>query len=360
MSQTYYFTREQLEDTFTELFKAGGSPDDEAGLVAERLVKSDLTGHPSHGVTRIPMYLAMATADIVRPGATPETEVDNGSTVLINGNRNYGQVVAQKAIEVAIERAHVHGVAAVGMTNLGHIGRLADYSVQAAEAGCIGIVFTTTGGASLLVAPFGGNSRRMGTNPLSIALPSDREFPIVLDMATSVFAEGKLRVMIDNDRETPEKSILNKDGAPTNNPSDFYEGGALLPLGGAQGFKGYLLNFMVEALAGILTGGGFMGRDEDPKFNNCTMMILIQVDKFRDPADFKADLEKFIAFMKASPSHENEEVLYPGEVEERKETEMLKAGIPLAEKRVEKIQAALDRLKVPIEIAELGSKTPLA
>ncbi len=359
MSDKYYFAREKLEDAFQALFKACGSPDEEARLVATRLIKSDLTGHPSHGITRIPMYMAMAANDIVVPGAATEIDIDNGSTVLVNGHNNFGQVVAQKTIEIAIERAQAHGVAAVGMINLGHIGRLADYSVQAANANCIGIVFTTTGGASFLVAPFGGNSRRMGTNPISIALPSDREFPIVLDMATSVFAEGKLRVMIDNDRETPEKSILDKDGQPTTNPSEFYEGGALLPLGGAQGFKGYLLNFMVESLAGILTGGGHMGRDENPKFSNCTMMILIQVDRFREISDFKSDLEQFIGFMKASPSHEGDEVLYPGEVEERSETAMLKTGVPLAAKRVEKIQEAMDRLSVPIKLAELGSESPL-
>ena len=359
MSETYYFAREDLEKTVSDLCKASGSPQEEADLVAMRLVKSDLTGHPSHGVTRIPMYMGMVRAGIVKPGAAVEIDIDNGSTVLINGNDNFGQVVAQRTIEVAIERALAHGVAAVGMTNLGHIGRLADYSVKAAEANCIGIVFTTTGGVSFLVAPYGGNSRRMGTNPISIALPSDWRFPVVMDMATSVFAEGKLRVMVDNERATPEKSILDKDGEPTTNPSDFYDGGALLPLGGDQGFKGYLLNFMTEALAGILTNGGYMGRDENPKFNNCTMMILIDVTKFRAIADFKSDLEKFIGFMKASPTHEGEEVLYPGEVEERKETEMLKTGIPLADKRVEKIQEALDRLEVPIKIAELGRKEPL-
>ncbi|MEE8398314.1 MAG: Ldh family oxidoreductase [Desulfobacterales bacterium] len=360
MSETYYFTREQLEKTIHDICKAGGSPDDEADLVARRLVKSNLTGHPSHGVIRIPMYIGMAQHGMMKAGAIPEIEIDNGPTVLINGNDGYGQVVAQKTIEVAIERALAHGIAAVGMTNNGHIGRLADYSVQAADAGCIGIVFTTTGGSSFLVAPFGGKSARMGTNPISIALPSDRKFPVVMDMATSVYAEGKFPVMIDSGKSAPEKSLLDKDGQPTTNPSDLYEGGTILPLGGVQGYKGYLLNFMVEAVAAVLTGSGFMGRDEKPKFNNCTLMILIQVEKFRELSGFKLDLETLIGFMKASPSHEGDEVLYPGEVEERTETEMLKTGIPLADKTVEKIQETIDRLEVPLKLAELGQTTPLS
>lgn len=360
MSETFYFTREQLEETVCETCKAAGSPDEEAKLVAGRLVKSNLSGHPSHGVIRTPMYMNMVYHGMVKPGAIPEIEIDNGPTVLVNGNDGFGQVVAQKTIEVAVERALAHGIAAVGMTNNGHIGRLADYSVQAANAGCIGIVFTTTGGASFLVAPFGGKSARMGTNPISIALPSDREFPIVLDMATSAYAEGKFPVMMDSGKSAPENTLLDKSGQPTTNPADLYEGGTILPLGGAQGYKGYLLNFMVEAIAGVLTGSGFMGRDEKPKFNNCTMMILIQVEKFRTLSGFKLDLDSLIAFMKISPSHEGDEVLYPGEVEERTETEMLKTGIPLADKTVDKIQEAMDRLEVPIKLADLGQKTPLA
>ena len=360
MSETYYFTKEQLEHAISELCKANGSAQEEADLVAQRLVKSNLTGHPSHGVIRSPMYMGMVSADMVKPGAIPEIEIDNGATVLVNGNYGFGQVVAQKTVEIAIERAEIHGIAAVGMTNNGHIGRLADYSVQAANAGCIGIVFTTTGGFSFLVAPFGGKARRMGTNPISIALPSDRKFPVVLDMATSVFAEGKLPVMIDSGKSAPEQTILDKEGQPTTNPSEFYEGGAILPLGGEQGYKGYLLNFMVDVLAGVLTGGGFMGRDENPKFNNCTTMIVIKVDRFRELAGFKLDLETLINFMKATPTHEGQEVLYPGEVEERMETEMLKAGIPLADKTVENIQKQLDRAKVPIQLTEIGKTSPLA
>ena len=360
MSNMYYFTREQLEKTIYDLCKACGSPDEEANLVADRLVKSDLTGHPSHGISRIPLYVKMVSVDMIKPGAVPEIEIDNGSAVLINGNHGFGQTVAQKTIEVAIERAHTYGVAAVGMTNLGHIGRLADYAVEAANENCIGIVVANTGGAVFLAAPFGGNSSRMGTNPIAIALPSDREFPIVMDLATSVFAEGKFRVMMDNGRAAPEKTLLDKDGQPTTNPSDLFDNGAILPLGGEQGYKGYLLNFMVEALAGILTGGGFMGRVEKPKFENCTMMILIHVEKFREISGFKHDLETLIAFMKASPSNEGEEVLYPGEIEERTEKEMLKSGIPLPEKTVDRIQRSLDSLKVPLKFSELGQRKPLA
>ncbi len=358
MSETFYFTREQLEQAVYDLCTTTGSPDEEADLVAKRLVKSNLTGHPSHGVIRIPRYMEMVRAGMLNPGVKPGFLYDKGATVLVDGHRGYGQVIAEKTIQVAIERGLAHGVAAVGMTNLGHIGRLADYSVQAAEADCIGIVFTASGGASLLVAPFGAKSRRMGTNPISIAIPSEREYPIVFDMATSVFAEGKLMVMIDSGRAAPDKTVLDNEGEPTTNPADFYEGGAILPLGGEQGYKGYLLNFMVEVLAGILTGGGYVGRDSNPLFNNCSMMILIHVEQFRKLSDFKLDLEKFIDFIKTSPTREGQEVLYPGEIEFRQETRMLKTGIPLPDKTVDKIQSDLDRLGVPTQLRELGRKEP--
>ncbi|MBW2092355.1 MAG: Ldh family oxidoreductase, partial [Deltaproteobacteria bacterium] len=311
MSDTYYFPPEYLRQAACNLFLASGSPQEEAELISGRLLKADLTGHPSHGNIRIPMYLRMTRADLIKPGAAPSLAVDHGPIAVVDGNNAYGQVGAEKAMEEAIARARAHGISAVGVIKLGHIGRLADYAVLAAQAGCIGMVYTTCGGAASLVAPFEGCSRRMATNPMAMAVPSDREYPIVFDMATSVFAEGKLRVMRAAGKAAPEEALLDKEGRPTTNPADFYEGGTLLPLGGRQGYKGYLLNFMIEVLGGILTNGGYLGREENAKFSNSSLMIVIDVGKFRDPPKFKAELEGLINYLKESPVSEGKEVLYP-------------------------------------------------
>jgi len=342
-----------------DLCQASGSPQEEADLVSSRLIKSDLTGHPSHGVIRIPLYMQMVRRDLIKPGAVPDFLLDHGSTAVINGNRAYGQVAAEKAMNTAIERGRANGVAAVGVTNLFHVGRLADYAVSAAGAGCIGMVYTSCGGAIYLVAPFEGSSRRMATNPMAMAIPSDREYPIVLDMATSVYAEGKLQVMLGTGQTAPEQTLIDKDGRPTTNPSDFYAGGAILPLGGKQGYKGYLLNFMVEVLAGLLTGGGYIGCNDSPVFNNCTLMIVLDVERFRDLPLFKTELEGMIKYLKETPVLEGKDVLYPGELEARMEVERLKTGIPLAAKTVEKIQENIDRYSLPVRLTELAQPAPL-
>jgi uncharacterized oxidoreductase len=179
-----------------------------------------------------------------------------------------------------------------------------------------------------------------------------------MDMATSVFAEGKLRVMLAAGKPAPEKALLDKDGNPTTNPADFYAGGALLPLGGVQGYKGYLLNFMVEVLAGLLTGGGYAGGNDKAPFNNCTLMIVIDVQKFRELPLFKSELESMIKFLKDTPVAEGKEVLYPGEKEFRHEKAVLKSGVPLADQTVKAIQEELDRYQVPLHLADLGKLTP--
>jgi len=312
------------------------------------------------GIMRLSMYMRMIRADMIKPGAVPEFLQDYGSTAVINGNRSYGQVAAEKTMQVAIERSLAYGIAAVGVTNLSHIGRLTDYAISAAQKNCIGLVFASGGGAGSLVAPFEGSSRRMATNPLAMSVPSDREYPIVFDMATSVWAEGKFRVLRASGRPAPENTLIDKAGKPTTNPHDFYEGGAILPLGGHQGYKGYLLNFMIEVLAGLLTGAGCIGAVENPVFNNCTMMIVINVERFRDLPLFKTELEKMITYLKESPVLEGKEVLYPGEVEVRLEKEIRRTGIPLPVRNVESLQEEMDRYGVALQLKEIGSLRPLS
>jgi uncharacterized oxidoreductase len=360
MSDTYYFQPRDLTRAVSELCRASGSPEADAELVASRLLKADLTGHPSHGIIRISQYMGMIRYDHIKPAATPELIRDDGPTALIDGHRCYGQVGAERAMSVAIEKAREHGIAGVGVTNLAHIGRLADYANSASSANCLALVFTSCGGVSALVAPFEGLARRMATNPIALGIPSDREYPVVMDMATSVFAEGKLRVMLAAGRSAPERSILDKEGKPTTDPADFYRGGALLPLGGPQGHKGYLLNFLVEVLAGLLTGGGYAGKDDQAPFNNCTLMIAIDVQRFRELPLFKSELESMIAFLKDTPVEEGKEVLYPGEKEFRHEQAILKSGVPLADRTVESIQEELDRYEVKIQLADLGQLTPFS
>ncbi|HEX9843330.1 MAG TPA: Ldh family oxidoreductase [bacterium] len=358
MDTVYLFPHERLQQVTHDILIGAGSPEPEAALVAERLLKSNLTGHDSHGIIRLPRYMDWVRQGIIKLGQKVDFLRDNGSTALITGHRGFGQVVASEAMKVAVQRAREYMVAAVGVTDLTHIGRLADYAVMAGSAGMIGMVFTSTGGFSKLVAPFGGAERRMSTNPMAVAFPSDREQPIVLDLASSAYAEGKFRVFSDAHTSTPPNILLDKDGQPSTNPDDLYGGGAILPLGGEQGYKGYLLNFMMEVLGGLLTGGGFVGKEEHPLFNNCSLMIVLNVAAFRDLPAFKGELEQLIAYLKSSRLAPGGEVLYPGEKEARSEAARRAKGVPLAETTVRNLQAEMERYGVPGELIGEGTVAP--
>ena len=358
MDRVFLFPHEDVQRVAADIFRASGSPEAEAELVAQRLVKANLTGHDSHGVIRIPRYMGWVREGKLRPGQQADVVHDHGPMCLLKGYLGYGQVIATTAMELAIERARRHCVAAVGVTDLSHIGRLADFAVMAADADMIGVVVTCSGGFSKLVTPFGGSEALMSTNPIAAAFPSDRDFPVVLDLATSGWAEGKVRILVEAGLSTPEDVLLGPDGQPSTDPNDLYNGGCLRPLGGDQGYKGYLLNFMVEALAGLLTGGGFVGDGRpDPPFNNCSLMIVLDVTAFRPLHTFKDELERLIAYLKNCRPGHGGTVHYPGEIEAQRETRRRAQGIPLAETTVKYIQAEIDRLGVAADLLSLGTET---
>lgn len=356
MPTTYLlFPPSLLQGAVRDVFQASGSPPEEADLVAERLVKANLVGHDSHGTIRVHQYLERLRKGMIRPGQrlTPLREV--GPTAVYSANRGYGQVGATLAMEQAIGRARASNVAAVGLTDVNHIGRLADYAVMAAEADLIGIVFTSSGGMSPIVAPFGANEGRISTNPMALAVPSDRPSPVVLDMATSAWANGKFKVMIDNKWAAPEGLLFDKQGRPSTNPSDLYEGGAIRPLGAAQGYKGTLLAAFVEVLAGMLTAGGVVGVHSPGVINNTTLMIAINVAAFRELPAFKTELERLIDYLKATRPVEGGEVLWPGELEARVEASRRAEGIPLAVDTVSGLQEELERYGVATRLDSLAT-----
>jgi uncharacterized oxidoreductase len=358
MSTTYFFfPPDALQEALRDVFAASGSPTEEAALIARRLVKANLTGHDSHGTIRVHPYLDRLRKGMIRPGQQLTLLRETGAAAVYSANRGYGQVGATQAMERAIARARTANVAAVGLTDVNHIGRLADYAVMAADAGLIGIVLTSSGGFSPIVAAFGGNEGRLSTNPMAAAFPSDRPSPVVLDMATSAWANGKFKVMLDNKWAAPEGLLFDKQGRPTTDPSELYEGGAIRPLGGEQGYKGTLLGIWVEILAGMLTGGGVVGVRNDGMTNNTTTMLALNVSAFRDLTVFKAELEQLIAYLKATRPAPGGEVLWPGELEARVEAQRRAAGIPLAEDTVADLQDELERYGVSTSLKALSLRS---
>ncbi|WP_089718560.1 Ldh family oxidoreductase [Candidatus Entotheonella palauensis] len=316
-----------LHDTGKAIFQAAGASDEEAQIVMEHLVGANLAGHDSHGVILIPSYINRIKRGHIVPGAPLEIERESPTTAHLNGNWGFGYVVTTRAMEMAIAKAKTQNVAAITIHLQGHVGRLADYPLMAAKAGMIGMITCDSGRAPKSVVPFGGRVARLGTNPISVAFPSDLEGPIFLDMATSAVAAGKIGVKRNRGEPAPPGWILDKEGNETTNVNDFYDGGAILPMGGDQAHKGYVLSFMVETLSGILTSLGF-GIDPQGRHNDGTFISVFNVSAFRPLDEFKRDMEEFVRYIKDTPPAAGfTEVLYPGELEHRTAQERRRDGI---------------------------------
>ena len=319
-----------LQALLTAIYEQHGSPPDEAAEVAAHQVRSHLVGHESHGALRTEGYLDQIKKGQIIPGAPTDILVDTPGVTVMDGNWNFGFVVARRAMRIAVDKANAFGSSSVIVRRQGHIGRLGEYTAEAASNGCIAILTADSGNGPKVAVPFGGTEPRLGSNPISIAAPSSRG-PVVLDMATTAVAGGKLRVAIAEGKPVPLGWILDKHGQPTTNPSDLFDGGSMLPLGGDQAHKGYGLSFMIEILSGILTGIGY-GSDGSGFHNDGTFLAAFSVSHFRPLQEFEAEVDGFIDWVKGSGVAEGfDEILYPGELEQRLEQGRLKAGIVVDE-----------------------------
>lgn len=325
-------SHERLKEFLVALYGAHGVPTDEAEIVAHSQVESNLVGHDSHGVIKTLDYLGRIEKGHIVPGAHFQVESETPTTAVINGNWGFGFVITQRAMDLAIEKAREQGVAAVTIRHQGHIGRLGAYTATAAAQGFIALMTADSGLGPKSAAPYGGRERRLGTNPLSIAIPSGQDGPVCLDMATTAVASGKLQVARQRQQQIPFGWVVDRDGNPTQDPNAYYEGGSILPLGGDQGaHKGYGLSFMVEVLSGLLTGLGF-GVDPKGRHNDGCFVALFDVERFRPLRDFVTDVDAFVEFLKDTELASGfNEILYPGEVEARRRNITEAGGIEIEE-----------------------------
>ncbi len=310
------------------LVGAGASPQ-EADTVARGCVNANLVGHDLHGVILIPSYVERIKVGHIVPGAAFQIIQELPSTTVIDGHWGFGFVVNERAMQLTIEKAKATNVAAATVFRQSHVGRLGAYPLMAAQAGMIGIATADSGRSPKAVAPFGGREARLGTNPIAIAVPSDLPGPLCLDMATSAVAVGKLTLAQARGEQIPQGWIVDKDGKHTTDPARFRPGGALLPLGGSEGYKGSGLAVIVEILCGLLTGLGF-GVEPTGRHNDGCFLAVFKVDAFRPLAEFKREVAEFARYLKDTPLSEGSTgVFYPGEVEYLREQERRKNGIEI-------------------------------
>jgi len=344
---------DQLKAFGSQIFSALDVPTEDAELVSDLLVEANLTGFDSHGVIRIPIYARGIKMGAVKPGAEIKIIRETRSTAVIDGGWNLGQVVAKYAMNVCIEKARKSVVGLVTARNSQHVGRLNTYAEMAMAQDMIGIASVNS---ASYVAPFGGKSKQLGTNPLCFAIPSGKEPPMVLDMATSVWARGKIMVHLAREEELPEGVFMDPDGNPTTDPGWYTKGGVLRNLGGAiAGYKGFGLSLLVEILTGALTEGGVSNSEEyrsRPFYGgNGIFMMAIDVGQITELDAFKRRVDGLLSTVRDSPTApEYEEILIPGEPERLKKEKRLKEGIYVEDKTWGNLVALAEELGVKIPV----------
>jgi LDH2 family malate/lactate/ureidoglycolate dehydrogenase len=314
----------QLRELSRALLVSCGTPEAPAGIVADGLVNANLAGHDSHGVLRLPGYLAVVEQQQVVPGNLPSVVSTSGATAIVDADHGWGQPAMWLATESVRDLAREFGVATSVVRNSYHIGRVAPYVEWLAERGIVAIAMAN---AAPAVAPFGGSQRVLGTNPIAWAVPRDESrYPVSFDVATAGVAEGKLRVARAKGLPVPEGNLVDREGRPTTDPNDFYAGGALLPFGGHKGSGFSLLaQFLGRGLAGM-NPSAYNG----PRGLNGPVIIAIDISRFADPVEFRAEIEAQCDVVTACPPREGVvAVQLPGEPELSTREERLRAGIPM-------------------------------
>lgn len=338
----------QLERFMADLCRAAGADGCASRTVAEHLVGANLAGHDSHGVMRIVQYVDEIRIGKIVPGQSIRCidEWQNGAVVDATGA--FGQVACHEAMRRAIIKADAATLAVVTVRNCNHSGRLGSYVEMAAEAGMIGMVMANGGGAGQWVAPFGGREGRVSTNPIAFGAPSGGAFPIVLDISTSIVPEGKVRDYLQRGAALPDGWLVDADGRPTNDPSQLYADptGAILPLGGAAGHKGFGLAMMVDVLAGALSAAGCPRAGEfDPLHGSGLFMLAIDIERFGPRAEFTQRIAEMADyFATTQPAAGFERVLVPGQFEHEQRRLRQQRGINIPDQVWQEICAIAVRL----------------
>ncbi len=346
---------DRLTEIADNLLQGAGTPADEAATVARHVIGANLAGHDSHGIIQIPTYIDRVDRKDIVPGAEWRVVRESPTTSVIDGHWGYGYVANERAMKYTIEKAEAQNVAAATVFRQGHIGRLASYPLMAAESGMIAMITADSGRGPKHVTPFGGREKRLGTNPIAIAMPSDLPGPFFIDMASSAVAAGKINLALARNAAIPGGWIVDKDGRATTDPAAFKTGGPLLPLGGTEGYKGYGLSAMIEIFSGILTGLGH-GVEPTGRHNDGCFMAVFKVAAFRDLATFKAEVAAFAHYLKdTAPAEGFSEVFYPGEIEYRTELERCAAGIAVENVTWDKLKALAAKYGMSDRLGLLGN-----
>ncbi|HET6181995.1 MAG TPA: Ldh family oxidoreductase [Acetobacteraceae bacterium] len=312
-----------------------GMPEENAEPTSEILAWADLHGVDSHGISMLPGYDRHRRNGRIRLDARPEIVRETPVSALVDGGGGLGHVPAKFAMEIAIRKARAAGMAAVATRNSAHFGACGFYTLMAAEAGLIGIACTSAAG--IQVAPTFGKAARLGTDPWSFAAPSADGAPFLLDMATTTVAAGRIRNKANEGLQCPPGWVLDAEGRPSTDPLAAQKGGTLTSLGGSpenSSYKGYGLAVMVNILAACLSGSTLITdplHTKKPQGQDIGHFFLaLDPGMFRDPADFQADVRRFLGDLRATPPVDPAQpVMVAGDPQRKIAAERMKNGIPV-------------------------------
>lgn len=326
-----------LIDFVAEVFAQSESSSEESRRIATYLTTANLTGHDSHGVIRVPLYVQWKKMGSVIPDQTIDVVVDTPSLAVIDGKFGYGQTVTPQAVRIGIDKCKKVGLAAIALRNAGHIGRVGDWAEMAAAEGLVSVHFVNAAG-SLLVAPYGGVEKRLSTAPYCVGIPRQGQDPIVLDFATSIVAEGKVLVASRGGKKLPEGALVDADGTLSEDPVVLYgphtkDGprehtkgtGAIRAFGE---HKGSGLAFICELLGGALTGTGATSGDR--RFANGMFAIYVDPKVVDTGNFFDGEISRYVDFIRATkPVAGVDAVLIPGDPEKKMRADRTRNGVPL-------------------------------
>ncbi|MDZ7802320.1 MAG: Ldh family oxidoreductase [Trueperaceae bacterium] len=344
MADTRTFRADDLTQFTSRAFAAAGLPPEHADTIGRDLVRANLRGVDSHGVMRIPMYLERLRRGLVNP--TPHVRVTRQTTAVasVDGDDAMGFIPAHMAMDEAMELAQDAGIGLVGVRRSGHFGMAALYALQAIERGFVSMIFTNSSPA---IPMYGGRTTFLGASPIAAGVPGGESPPFVMDMAMTVIARGKIRLAAQRGEAIPEGLALDRQGRPTTDAAEAFEG-VCLPFGGV---KGSVLATLMDLLSGVLTGSAYGGDVKNPYLDHSGpqdvghLFFAIRPDLFMSLDDFAARMDDFYARIKNLPRADGfDEVLLPGEPERRCEAHRREHGIPITPDVIIDLRRVADEL----------------
>lgn len=305
---------EALKDFACAVYQQAGVPPADADLAADALLQADLWGHQSHGLLRLGWYYARLRSGAMKGVTRLQTVIDAGAVSVLDGNDGVGPVIAHQATEEAVRRARAHGVGIVSVRHSNHFGTCMYFTRQGALQNCA-MLMMSNGGPNM--APWGGLQKKIGTNPWSVGVPAGKHAPMIMDIANSGVARGKIYLANNRHEPIPANWAVDAQGNPTTDPKDALKG-FILPM---AGHKGYAIGVMVDVMSGVLSGSGFQDQVHGPydpvnRSRAGHFIMALNIDAFQPIAEFQTRMEAYIASLKSVPvAAGHDKVYYPGEIE---------------------------------------------